>query len=181
MPSNNRLVPKQTAPDFTVTDIQGKERSLSDYKGKKVMLSFYRYASCSFCNLRIAELIKVYPELSKDIEFLAFFQSPTEKILSYAGSQKPPFPIFPDPERKVYEIYQVNESSKMKFVFGLTNILKLVNAFSNGFIKGKKDGDLYSIPADFLINVDQTIHTAYYGRDISDHISVSAIQQFTNE
>ncbi|MBC7126246.1 MAG: redoxin domain-containing protein, partial [Bacteroidales bacterium] len=35
-----KLQEGQFAPNFTATDINGKEVKLSDYKGKKIILSF---------------------------------------------------------------------------------------------------------------------------------------------
>lgn len=170
------------APDFDVIDIYDNRHKLSDYRGKKVMLSFYRYASCTFCNLRIAELIRVYPEFSKaNMEFLAVFQSPKEKVLEHAGVLKPPFPVIPDPERALYKLYGVEQSSKLKYFVGLLHFKKLFTAFSKGLIRGRKDGDQFLIPADFLIDENQKIHTAYYGKDISDHISVDVIRKFIND
>jgi len=167
------------APNFEVIDIYGNQRALSYYRGKKLMISFYRYASCVFCNLRIAQLIKIYPELhTQNIDFLAFFQSPKEKILEYAGSQKPPFPIIPDPEHTIYKKYEVEESSKRKYFMGLLNINKLQEAQTYHFAKGAKDGDLYLVPADFLIDENQIIQTAYYGKDISDHLPIDRIREF---
>ena len=51
-----RLSPGQPAVDFSVTDIFGNRISLADYRGKKLLLSFYRYAACPFCNYRVHEL-----------------------------------------------------------------------------------------------------------------------------
>lgn len=176
------LKPMMSAPDFDVIDIYDNRRRLSDYSGKKVMLSFYRYASCTFCNLCIAELIGVYPEFSQaNMEFLAVFQSPKEGILEHVGALKTPFPIIPDPERVLYKLYGVKQSSKWKYFLGLLHLKKLVAAFSKGLIKGKADGDQFLIPADFLIDEKQIIHTAYYGKDISDHLSVDVIRKFIND
>ena len=48
-----RLQAGQAAPDFLRPDIGGKTIRLSDYRGRYLLLSFYRYASCPFCNLRV--------------------------------------------------------------------------------------------------------------------------------
>jgi peroxiredoxin len=41
------LAPKSAAPDFTLTDIQGKEHKLSDFKGKWVVLEWFN-KGCPF-------------------------------------------------------------------------------------------------------------------------------------
>jgi len=167
------------APDFTARDINGNIQSISQYRGHKVLLSFYRYASCTFCNLRIAELCKIYPK-SKDrsIQFIGVFQSPTAAVQTHAGALNPPFPIIGDLERVLYKKYEVDESSKLKYLRGLLNIPRLLTSLTQGFTLSKNDGDKYLIPADFLIDEEGIIHTAYYGKDISDHISLDAIETF---
>jgi len=40
------------------------------------------------------------------------------------------------------------------------------------------EGDKAIVPADFLINEDGTIHTAYYGNNIGDHIPIELINEF---
>ncbi|MCK5140845.1 MAG: redoxin domain-containing protein, partial [Candidatus Heimdallarchaeota archaeon] len=77
-----RIKEGQKAKDFTVKDIYGNEISLKDYKEKKLLLSFFRYASCPLCNLRVNQLATIFPKLdSKGLQILAFFESPKESIL----------------------------------------------------------------------------------------------------
>ena len=53
-----RLTQGQLAPAFATTDLYDAAISSHELKGKKVLLSFYRYASCPFCNLRFHSLSK---------------------------------------------------------------------------------------------------------------------------
>ncbi len=46
-----RLGEGQKATDFKAKDIFDDKITLENYKGKKLLLSFYRYASCQLCNL----------------------------------------------------------------------------------------------------------------------------------
>ncbi len=48
-----------TAPDFTLAALNGKKVSLSDYRGKPVMLNFW-YASCPGCLAEIPGIQKFY-------------------------------------------------------------------------------------------------------------------------
>ena len=44
------LTQNQIAPEFNTYDLYDMPLNLQHFKGKKVLLSFYRYASCPFCN-----------------------------------------------------------------------------------------------------------------------------------
>ena len=62
------------AIEFTSVDYLGKSIDLNDYKGKKVLLSFFRGASCPFCNLRINQLINQFSDFEKqEIQIRTFF------------------------------------------------------------------------------------------------------------
>ena len=50
-----RIQPGQPAKNFTIEDVFGNSVALPDYKGQRLMLSFYRYAACPLSNLRIHE------------------------------------------------------------------------------------------------------------------------------
>ena len=47
-----------TLEEISLPKPDGSIFNLSETKGKKVLLTFYRIAGCSFCNLRLNELNK---------------------------------------------------------------------------------------------------------------------------
>ncbi len=55
----------KTAPDFTLTDITGKEHKLSDYRGKNVMIIFWA-PWCSPCLMEVPELIQVRNTIGRE-------------------------------------------------------------------------------------------------------------------
>ena len=168
----------QTAPDFEVRDIVGNPFSLTDFEGKKLLLSFYRYASCPLCNLRVHELIERYPDLTaKGLHLLAFFQSSIESIRRYVGKQQAPFPIVADPTHIVYRRYGV-ETSWTGFFKGSLRLNKVVSATSKGYFPGKMEGKKSLVPADFLIGPDLIVEKAYYGSDIGDHLPIEKINEW---
>jgi len=161
------------APIFEVKDLFENKILLENYTNKRLLLSFYRYASCPLCNLRIAQLIQHYDELSsKGLSIIAFFQSPKESIQEYVGKQDVPFAIIPDPERRIYRLYGI-ESSWFGYIRGGLSF-SMIKALMSGFMFGKMEGRKNLLPADFLIE-DLVVKRAYYGKKISDHIPLEEI------
>jgi len=174
-----RLISGEEAPIFKVNDINEIEINLKKYLGKKVMISFYRYAACPFCNLRVHELVKNSELFKKyDLELIAFFESPKKSILQYAGKREVPFPIIADPNLIIYKKYKV-ESSWFGFLGGMMiEMPKMIKAMSKGFLPGKLEGDKALMPVDFLIDEDGTIYTAFYGNNLGDHLPISKIEEW---
>lgn len=174
-----KLQSPQPAKDFQVTDIHGVPIALGDYAGKKLMISFYRYASCPLCNLRVHELIERFPEYqARGLHMLAFFQSPSARIRQYVGKQDVPFPLIADPMRLVYRRYGV-EASWVGFGKALFKPSRVFDAVvKKRFLPGTMEGNAAMIPADFLIGPDLVIRHAFYGEDIGDHMPMSDIENF---
>lgn len=57
------------APDFTLTNLKGKEVSLSDYRGKMVFLNFWA-SWCQWCDLEMPDLNKIAHDYSDDLVVL---------------------------------------------------------------------------------------------------------------
>lgn len=176
-----RIQPGQAAPDFTLEDIFGNSVSLQALRGKKILLSFYRYASCPLCNLRIHELIQHHQQLQKNgLEVIAVFQSSVDSIRAYVGKQDAPFPIIADPDQLLYRRYGVTPSW-WKFTKAVMRMKEIFHSFRLGYLPGKIDGDLTMVPADFLLDKHLNISIAYYGSDIGDHLSFADIQHWISE
>lgn len=173
-----RLQAGQAAPAFAAQDAQGRMIRLDDYRGRYLFLSFYRYASCPFCNLRVHELMQRLTEFENfDLSLVAVFQSPRTQIAQYIGKQRPPFPILPDPRLHLYRDYRV-ETSLRAFLIGATRHFgKALHAMRLGFLPGHIQGSVARVPADFLIGPQGEVLIAYYGRDISDHLPIETLLQ----
>lgn len=160
----------QTAPGFEVTDMTGQRHKLSDYDGQKLLLCFFRYAACPFCNLALHRLTMTMPQLNElNLKVLAFIQSEPQNIQHYIyerHSPAPTFPIIADPQRKIYDLYGVHDSLK-PLKRGLSHIPPWLKAsLRQGYVQGKVDGSLSLVPAHFLIGpYDSTIYKASYGND----------------
>jgi len=158
------------SPNFKSFDFEGIKRELLD-TNQPVLLTFFRHAGCPMCNLRTREMILSYDKFEKyDLKIMTIFESPAESISRDVGRQAPPFPIIPDPDRKLYKLFGVSISwiGFVKiFVVRPKHVFEAI--FKNRFIPKFAEATPM-MPADFLINPDGTIRLAYYGNDIGDHL-----------
>ena len=178
----NKLQSGQPAPDFTMPDMEGNDIRLANYRGKKVLLTFFRYATCPFCTIRFARMSQEMQHFSDmGIEIIGVFESSPEYIERYLSRRGLPFPVIADPEGVLYARYGV-EKSFTGLLFGMFRMPTLLRAlFDSEYRMAKADGSLTRIPADFLIGEDQSIGDAYFGSDIGDHIPFKRIDQFAEQ
>ena len=168
----SRLSENIQAIPFQTTDYLGNSIHLTSYKGKKILLTFFRGASCPFCNLRLQQLIQNHPMFQeKGIEIIAFFGSSKEEITNYAGKQKAPFPIIPDPTFIHYKTYGI-EASQVGMLKMFIQPKKMIEVLFSSFFTLKAMADKPLIPADFLIDENFKIIKAHYGKDFSDHLAI---------
>lgn len=173
-----RLQAGQAAPAFAAQDVFGRLIRLDDYRGRYLFLSFYRHASCPFCNLRVHELMQQLAEFAgRNLSLVAVFQSPRAQIERYIGKQQPPFPILPDPRLQLYQAYGVETSLRGLLIGATRRLGRVLRAMRLGYLPGRIEGSVARVPADFLIGPRGEILIAYYGRDISDHLPIGILLQ----
>lgn len=177
-----RLKAGERAPAFRVQTTAGEVFDLNTPRKKPLLLAFFRYASCPLCNLRVHELIQNHKALSEVADIVLVFQSPTEKIEAYVGRQSVPYPIIPDPERRLYALYKVEASWGAFFKAWSFKAARVFRALvTHRFRPGSVEGEIHRVPADFLIDENNTIRTAFYGKDIGDHLPLTQIYQKVRE
>jgi peroxiredoxin len=184
MMRRQRLEVGAQAPVFEMPSLGNRQPiNLQDYRGRRVLLSFYRYASCPLCNLRVHELAGWSgPWKAHGLDMLAVFQSPEEKLRQYVGRQAVPFPLIPDPEQRLYALYGVSHSWGGFLKAWALRLPEIgLSVIGQGFLPGSVEGGIHRIPADFLIDRDGSIAMAYYGRDIGDHLPLAQIEGYVLE
>ena len=170
-----RIQAGQLAPELQAEDVFGRPVSLQALRGRPVLLSFYRYASCPICNLRVRDLRLAAPALeAAGLALVGVFQSDVETIHRHVGRQQAPFPIVADPGLALYRRYGVERgwSAMLRW----PTMAAALRAFAAGFLPGRVDGPIDRTPADFLIGPDGRVLLAHYGRHLSDHIEIEALQ-----
>lgn len=74
------------APDFSLKDLDGKDVSLNDFRGKWVVLDFWG-SWCIWCVRGIPEMKEVYKELSPKVEFIGIDCGDTPEVWKNAVKQ----------------------------------------------------------------------------------------------
>ncbi|OHB76046.1 MAG: hypothetical protein A2Z25_17200, partial [Planctomycetes bacterium RBG_16_55_9] len=76
------------APDFVLTDINGKEHKLSDYKGKNVLVVFWA-TWCGPCKMEIPHLIELRNTVSEeDLSILAISNENPDLVRSFVAQAR---------------------------------------------------------------------------------------------
>jgi peroxiredoxin len=169
-----KLQDGQTAPHVKVTDVLGKSFDSKKSKQRFILLAFMRYSGCPWCNLAIHRLAMEYPTfLENDCEVVAFMQSESDSIVENIHNRHavvPKFPIVADQKRHFYDKYGVLDRPAA-ITRSITKIPAWVEAVrTHGFKQSNLDGDLFLVPAYFLIDTrDNTIAAADYGKSFYDH------------
>ncbi|MDQ2973232.1 MAG: redoxin domain-containing protein [bacterium] len=169
------------APNFKVTDVEGKKISLEDYSSKYLLIAFLRYAGCPWCNLAVHRLTMEQNILrDSKCELIVFIQSSTDNIeenIIKRHKVTPKFPIIADQEMKIYKKYFVKLSVAKTLKYAIRNVPIWVQAvYKEGYNQSNIDGSMFIVPATFLISRGtQKIVSIDYNADLYDHQSLTKI------
>jgi thioredoxin-dependent peroxiredoxin len=177
-----KIQASQEAPIFSIKDVNGTSVNLADYKGKKVMLTFYRNVGCPVCNVRFHELEEQASYFkSKGMILLAIYESTADNMKKYLDGEFVFATMIPNPEQNLYELYDIDRSmgKMMKGMFhgAMGKMKKGKKLFKQ---KIEQDGNSNRIGADFLIDEKGNVQTAYYGKYVGDHLPLNDIKNFLN-
>ena len=94
------------APLFTLKDQNGKEVSLSDFKGRNVVVYFYPRALTPGCTVQACGLRDVWTELKKlDVVILGVSGDSPKKLKQFEEKKDLNFTLLSDEDHKVAEAY----------------------------------------------------------------------------
>ncbi len=124
------------APSFKGKDQNGKTISLSDFKGKNVVLYFYPQDDTPTCTAQACNLRDNYGLLkNKGIEVIGISPDAIEKHKKFETKYDLPFTLVADPDRKIIDKYGVWGEKQMygKKYLGLMRTTFLID--KNGVIQ----------------------------------------------
>ena len=176
-----QLVTGDTAPQFTLPAIDGSTFNMADMKGKRVILTFFRFSTCPLCNMRIRRIVQRWNEFSKDAVMVAVFDAKVGDLQKRMKKHDAPFVVVAD---ETYEQFNKNgvKKSFFKFMWGaMRSPLTLLQATLRGYVPLTLSiSKLSTIPVDILIDEDGKVVEAHYCKDTADHLSLDRMIAFSN-
>ena len=102
------------APLFTLPDKDGKEISLADYIGKKIVLYFYPRDNTPGCTRQACAFAAAYEEFkNQDIIVIGISKDSIASHLKFAQKYDLPFILLSDPELEAIQAYDVWKEKKL--------------------------------------------------------------------
>ncbi len=106
--SDRMIVEGEEAPVFTLKADDGKEVSLSDYKGKKVVLYFYPKDGTPGCTDEARQFRDIVEEFEKEnVVIIGISKDSVESHWEFKQKHSLPFTLLSDPEGKILDLYGV--------------------------------------------------------------------------
>ena len=101
------------APDFTLPDQNGNMHSLSEYRGKKVILYFYPKDNTAGCTKQACGFAERYPQFTeKAAVVLGVSKDSVASHKKFEEKNGLPFTILSDPELVAIQAYDVWQEKK---------------------------------------------------------------------
>jgi thioredoxin-dependent peroxiredoxin len=147
--TGERLSPGDTAPGFTLPDADGKEVSLSDYRGQRVIVYFYPAAMTPGCTKQACDFRDSLTDLAaRGVVVLGLSPDGPAKLAKFREKEGLTFPLLSDADRSVMQAYAAYGEKK------------LYGKVTTGVIRST-----------FVIDADGKIEKAQYGVKATGHVA----------
>jgi peroxiredoxin Q/BCP len=152
---SERLSPGDTAPDFTLTDDTGSEVTLSELRGRKVIVYFYPAAMTPGCTTQACDFSDNISSLrSAGYEVLGISPDKPEKLATFREKDGLTITLLSDADRSVMNAY------------GAFGEKKLYGKTVEGVIRSTVVVDEAGTVSGAWYNVKATGHVAKLRRDL---------------
>ena len=172
------LHPGSLAPAFAHHGISGELFHSRSLAGKRTLVTFFRFATCPFCNLHMNQLVQRSQRWGSGVQVVAFFETPLATLRKHQSDRDAGFPILSDASRTSYRAYGVRRSLPGTMAGMVTRFPSLVRSLLQGNIPREFGASMLTMPASFLIDEHGTVVHAYYGKDEGDHIAWEVVEDF---
>jgi thioredoxin-dependent peroxiredoxin len=144
-----RLSPGDPAPDFSLPDADGKEVSLSDYRGRHVIVYFYPAASTPGCTTQACDFRDNLADLNNaGLDVLGISSDPPAKLARFRDAEGLTFPLLSDVDKATLTAWGVWGEKKL---YGRTMV--------------------GTIRSTFVVSPDGKIEQAMYGVRAAGHVA----------
>jgi peroxiredoxin Q/BCP len=151
-----RLSPGDKAPDFTLPDDTGSDVSLSDFRGRKVILYVYPAAMTSGCTTQACDFRdSLEPLAAAGYAVVGLSPDTPAKLAKFRAHDGLTFPLLSDVDKAVLEAYGAYGEKKL---YGKT----VVGVIRSTFVISE-DGTVEKA----MYNVKATGHVAKLRKDLS--------------
>ena len=124
------------APDFTLLDKYGNNVSLSDFRGKKVVLYFYPKDNTPGCTRQACAFASAYDDFrAKDIIVIGISKDSVSSHIKFAEKYNLPFILLSDPDLIAIKAYDVWHEKKMCGKVGMGVVRTTYIIDEKGFIE----------------------------------------------
>jgi thioredoxin-dependent peroxiredoxin len=149
MSETNRLQPGDAAPDFTLSDADGKPVSLSDYRGRRLVLYVYPAAGTPGCTKQACDFRDNLESLAgAGLVVLGLSPDKPAKLATFRDSEHLTFPLLSDPDKEVLSRY---------------------GAYGEKLLYGKRVVGV--LRSTFVIAPDGTVERAMYNVKATGHVA----------
>jgi peroxiredoxin Q/BCP len=144
-----RLSPGDHAPDFTLSDADGNDVALADYRGRKVIVYFYPAAMTPGCTTQACDFRDSLDSLAAaGYAVLGISPDRPEKLAKFRDRDSVTFPLLSDPAKTTLEAYGAYGE---KMMYGKTTV---------GVIRST-----------FVVGEDGRLEKAQYGVKATGHVA----------
>ena len=122
------------APEFTLPDKDGRAVSLSDFRGKKIVLYFYPKDNTPGCTRQACAFAGAYKEFeARGVVVIGISRDSVASHQKFAEKYELPFILLSDPDRQAIEAYGVWQEKKNygKVSMGVVRSTYLIDAEGN--------------------------------------------------
>lgn len=126
------------APDFTVTLGSGDTFTLSDHRGRNVVLFFYPMAFTPGCSAEVGGFCEFYGDLSSwNAEVIGISSNNVDTVRRFGEKLGTPFPMGSDTEGKILRLYGAKRlfgliTSRVTYVIDREGVIR--GAFHSEFM-----------------------------------------------
>ncbi|EGT2207573.1 thioredoxin-dependent thiol peroxidase [Clostridioides difficile] len=124
------------APEFTLEDKDGNKVSMSDFKGKKVIVYFYPKDNTPGCTRQACAFRNAYDGFKKeDIQVIGISKDSIKSHQKFAEKHELPFILLSDPDLVAIKAFDVWKEKKMygKTALGVVRATYIID--ENGIIE----------------------------------------------